>query len=173
MPLRRLIFLASVILAATAMIPSAALAAAHGTNRPLTGTGTGTSTVRFITPSTAESTGVFTGHLSHLGAGTGHEALTDTFNFTDNTFSYTGTRTFVAANGDELFSTINGSGTFTSTTTAQSTENDTITGGTGRFAGASGTYTNAVSFVVLSATPPPNASETLRFAAVGQGQISY
>jgi hypothetical protein len=53
-----------------------------------------------------------------------------------STFRYTGTRTFVAANGGKLFSAITGSGTFTRTT-AHSTETDTITGGTGRFAGAS------------------------------------
>ena len=79
----------------------------------------------------------------------------------------------MAANGDELFSAITGSGTFTSTTTATSTETDTITGGTGRFAGASGTYTDTVSFVVVSVTPPRNASETLSFTAVADGQVSY
>jgi hypothetical protein len=52
-----------------------------------------------------------------------------------STFRYTGTRIFVAANSDKLFSAIAGSGTFTRTT-AHSTETDTITGGTGRFTGA-------------------------------------
>ena len=49
MPLRRLIFLASLVLAVVAMSPSAALAAAHGTDRPLTGTATGTTTLNLIT----------------------------------------------------------------------------------------------------------------------------
>jgi hypothetical protein len=52
-----------------------------------------------------------------------------------STFRYTGTRIFVAANSDKLFSAIAGPGTFTRTT-AHSTETDTITGGTGRFTGA-------------------------------------
>ena len=65
MPLRRLIFLATLVLAAT-MSPSAALAAAHGTDRPLTGTGTGTTTLNLLTGAAASDG---TGHLSHLGAG--------------------------------------------------------------------------------------------------------
>jgi hypothetical protein len=168
MSLRRLIFLASLVLAVAAMSPSAALAAAHGTNRPLTGTATGSTTLTFIAPGVADATSGFTGHLSHLGAETGQDELT-IIATSASTFAYTGTRTFVAANGDEVFSAITGSGTFTPTT-AQSTEKDTITGGTGRFAGASGTYTDTVSFIVVSASA---TSETLRFAVVTQGQISY
>ena len=168
MSLRRIVFLASLALAVAAISPSAALAAAHGTDRPLTGAGTGTTTLNFITSSMAAATSDFTGHISHLGAETGHDNVTITFTG-PSTFSYTGMRTFVAANGDEVFSTVTGSGTFTATT-AQSTENDTITGGTGRFAGASGTYTDTVSFVVVSFTA---TSETSRFTTTLKGQISY
>lgn len=164
MPLRRLIFLATLVLAA-AMSPSAALAAAHGTDRPLTGTGTGTTTLNLLTGAAASDG---TGHLSHLGAETVHDNLTLTLTGT-STFSYTGTRTFVAANGDKVFSAITGSGTTTGTT-AQTKETDTITGGTGRFAGASGTYTDTISFVVVSVTA---TIQTSRFTAAVQGQISY
>ena len=48
----------------------------------------------------------------------------------------------MAANGDELFSTFTGSGVFTSATTAKSTQVNTITGGTGRFTDASGSFTS-------------------------------
>jgi hypothetical protein len=75
----------------------------------------------------------------------------------------------VAANGDEVFSAITGRGTFTRTT-AHTTETDTITSGTGRLAGASGTYRDTVSFVVGSLTGP---IETSRFTAAVQGQIGY
>jgi hypothetical protein len=75
----------------------------------------------------------------------------------------------VAANGGKLFSAITGSGTFTRTT-AHSTETDTITGGTGRFAGASGTYKDTISSVVVSASA---TSQTSRFTAVAEGKISY
>ena len=85
------------------------------------------------------------------------------------TFTYTGTRTFAAANGDKVFSAITGTGTFTRTT-AHSTETDTITGGTGRFAGASGTYTDTISTVVVSAT---STSKISRATAAAQGQIRY
>ncbi len=171
-PRRRLIILASAVLAVlagvaaavTALIPSAA-PAAHGTARPLTGTGAGTMTLNLAN---GAATAKFTGHLSPLGAETGDD--NDTVTLTGpSTFTYTGTRIFVAANGDKLFSAITGTGTFTRTT-ARSTEADTITGGTGRFAGASGTYTDTISSVVVSATA---TSQTSRFTAAAQGQIRY
>jgi hypothetical protein len=67
-PRRRLILLASlvlvliagVVLAVTALSPSAA-PAAHGTARPLAGTGTGTTTLNLLT---GAATADFTGHLS-------------------------------------------------------------------------------------------------------------
>jgi hypothetical protein len=171
-PRRRLIILASVVLAVlvgvaaavTALIPSAA-PAAHSTARPVTGSGGGTMTLSLLT---GAATAEFTGHLSPLGGETGYD--NDTVTLTGpSTFTYTGTRTFVAANGDRLFSAISGKGTFTRTAT-HSTETDTITGGTGRFAGASGTYTDVISSVVVSATA---TSQTSRFTAVAHGQIRY
>lgn len=166
MPLRRLTFLASLVLAVATMSPSAALAAANGTDRPLTGAGTGTTTLNLATLAAAAEA---TGHISHLGAFTGH--FDAVFTITGaSTFTYTGTGTDVAANGDELFSTVRGSGTLTSPTTAESTETDTITGGTGRFAGASGMYTETISSVIVSITA---TTETSRFTAALKGQISY
>jgi hypothetical protein len=171
-PRRRLIILASVVLVLLAGLALAVTAlsrpaapAAHGTARPLTGTGAGTTTLDLLT---GAATADFTGHLSPLGAETGYD--NDTFTLTGpGTFTYTGTRTFVAADGDKLFSAITGKGTFTRTT-AHSTETDTITGGTGRFAGASGTYTDVISSVVVSATA---TSQTSRFTAVAHGQVRY
>ena len=171
-PRRRLIILASVVLAVlagvaaavTAIIPSPA-PAAHVTARPLTGVGAGTMTLNLAT---GAATAEFTGHLSPLGAETGHDDLAFTLTGA-STFTYTGTRIFVAANGDKLFSAITGTGTFTRTT-AHSTETDTITGGTGRFARASGTYTDTISSVVVSATA---TSQTSRVTAAAQGQIRY
>ena len=165
MSLRRFVFLTGLVLALAATSPSAALAAAHGTDRPLTGTNTGTGTLNL---DTGAQTVNFSGQLSHLGADTGHADLTLTFT-SASTFTYTGTRTFVAANGDEVFSAVMGSGTSTPPT-AESTETDTITGGTGRFAGATGTYTNTVSSVIVSVT---DTTVTTRVTAAVQGQISY
>lgn len=154
------IILAGVLLAVTALSRPAA-PAAHGTARPFTGTMT-------LDLLTGAATADFTGHLSPLGADTGYDNLTFTLTG-PGTFSYTGTRTFVAANGDKVFSAITGKGTFTRTT-AKSTETDTITGGTGRFAGASGTYTDTVSSVVVSSTA---SGQTSRVTAAAHGQIRY
>ena len=91
-----LVLIAGVVLAVTALSPSAARAA-HGPARPLAGTGTVT-----LNLLTGAATADFTGHLSPLEAETGHDDLTLTPTGA-STFSYTGTRTFVAANGDKLF----------------------------------------------------------------------
>jgi hypothetical protein len=159
-----LVPLAGLVLAITALTRPAA-PAAHGAPRPLAGTGTGTMALNLLT---GAATSDFTGHLSPLRADTGHDDLTFTITGA-STFSYTGTRTFVAANGDELFSAITGSGTLTRTT-AHSTETDTITGGTGRFAGASGTYKDTISSVVVSVSAD---WQTSRVTAVAHGQIRY
>jgi hypothetical protein len=171
-PRRRLIILASVALilltgvalAVTALSRPAA-PAAHGTARPLTGTGTGTMTLNLLT---GAATADFTGHLAPLGADTGSDNLTFTVTGA-STFAYTGTRTFVAANGDKVFSAITGKGTLTRTT-AKSTETDTITGGTGRFAGATGTYTDTISSVVVSSAA---GWQTSHVTAAAHGQIRY
>jgi hypothetical protein len=76
----------------------------------------------------------------------------------------------VAANGDEVFSTFTGSGVFTSATTIESTQVNTITGGTGRFADASGTFTVTISSVVVSSSA---ASDTTDNTDTWNGQISY
>ena len=137
MPLRKVLFLSGLVLAVVAMSPAAAMGAAKGTDRPLKGTTTSTTTVNLIT---GAGTSVSSGHLSHLGAVTGSQnaqfALVG-----PNGFSFTGTGTTVAANGDKLFTTVSGAGTLGPP--VQSTAVNTITGGTGRFADASGTLGGA------------------------------
>jgi hypothetical protein len=145
MPLRRIIFLSSLVLAVAALSPAAALGAAKGTDRPLTGTSTSTTTV-----DTATGTGstVGSGHLSHLGSFTFTNDITS-LTITGNTFSFTLTGIIVAANGDEVFTTAIGTGTLTATG-SESTLVSTIVGGTGRFADASGTLTTKISSVNVS-----------------------
>jgi hypothetical protein len=70
-----------------------------------------------------------TGHATYLGLFTAEVSV---FPNGDGTFSLTGF--FTAANGDQIF--FIGEGEFTSSTSAMGTA--TITGGTGRFAGATG-----------------------------------
>lgn len=166
MPLRRLIFLSSLVLAVAALSPAAALGAANGTDRPVSGKSTSTTTVDLAT-GTGVSDG--SGQLSHLGAFTFHNDFTSFTVTGPNTFSFTLTATVVAANGDEIFTTATGTGTLTATG-SESTLVSTITGGTGRFADASGTLTTSISSVIVSmvgTTSTTNDTET------HTGQISY
>ena len=55
--------------------------------------------------------------------------------------SSTGAATFTAANGDTLTATVAGQATRTSPTTLSVVEVYTVTGGTGRFADATGSFT--------------------------------
>jgi len=133
--------------------------------RPYSATLTGTMTADLTT---GAATSDFT-EQSSLGAGTGGGSL-QIAQTGASTYAYTGTSTFVAANGDKLFTNIVGQGTFTSTTAAHTTATDTITGGTGRFAGATGTYTDTTNLVVVSAT---GGSQIFHFTETQHGQIGY
>jgi len=80
--------------------------------------------------------------LQHLGRTTATATETGTAMAGGSTV--TGTAVFTAANGDELFTAFGGLATFpdqNGIVTFSGTE--TVTGGTGRFAGASGSFTRA------------------------------
>jgi hypothetical protein len=155
------IFLA--LLAVAALSPAAALGKAGGTDRPVQGTSTSTTTVNLAT-GTGVSDG--SGQVSHLGAFTFHNDFTG-FTVTGDTFSWTQTATIVAANGDEIFATAVGTGTLS---TGEATLVSTFTGGTGRFADASGTLTTSISSVIVSQVGTTITSED---AETHTGQISY
>jgi len=76
---------------------------------------------------------VGTGNATHLGRFT----LTSNFTVDTATATASGTAAWTAANGDQLFTTVTGHAVVTFPTAAI-TEIHTITGGTGRFAEASG-----------------------------------
>jgi hypothetical protein len=76
---------------------------------------------------------VGTGEATHLGRFT----LTSEFTVTSPPPRASGTATWTAANGDEIFTTVIGQGVVTFPILAV-VETHTITGGTGRFAGSSG-----------------------------------
>ncbi len=99
-----------------------------------------------VDPAAAGVTEEGSGTLSHLGNFSYRLVGTGTVN-NDGTYSAAGHITIVSANGDQL------SGPYTVTGTATDTANTatavmTITGGTGRFANASGTLT------LISKGPP-------------------
>jgi hypothetical protein len=127
--------LASLLLGVGLLSPASALAGAGGSNLPLMGRSTG---VVSYDDSTFQFTSSNSGVLSVLGAFTA--SLSGQLGPTNdpNEYSLAGTGTDVAANGDELFGTVNGTG---ANSTSTGTYVFTITGGTGRFADATGSYT--------------------------------
>jgi len=101
---------------------------------PFSGSLTATETGVLAFPTLSE-TGSAQGTATHLGRYTAvFEAIV---NLLDGTA--TGSYTFTAANGDQLSATFTGLGVPAGGTLASITETLTITGGTGRFAGAGGT----------------------------------
>ena len=140
------------LLAAEAIVVVFAAPAASGKPRthpklvPFHGTFAGTSDVQ-VAPPRLFIAGTGQGHATHLGAAvwTFEEIVTlgqvvpgcPTLGTTD---TYTGTLT--AANGDTITVEGRGSGCPTSPTTARILDVFTVTGGTGRFQGASGNLTS-------------------------------
>ena len=136
MSIRKLITLAGLALAVVAISPASAPAKAGGTDRPVKGTSSGTVSLNVLTGAfTADAAGVGT----HLGEYT--VAIEGTVAITPEGAFGSGTATIVAANGDQMTGTVTlatpGQPSVAHTTTSVMT----VTGGTGRFADASGTLT--------------------------------
>ena len=146
---RRLLF-ASAVLGVALFTPAVAVAAAAGVDLPLTGRSAGVASVDISTnpsPTTFSSSG----QLSHLGAftATGNESFTPLGLPPAIPYALTGTETLVAANGDKLFGTVDGTGVNNAGATS-GTNVVAITGGTGRFADASGSYTETYTGAITS-----------------------
>jgi hypothetical protein len=97
-------------------------------------------------PTTLNAVGSTTGIASHVGQFSFTYQLTVTL----ANGTATGSGHLIAANGDSLYTTITGSADLTTPGLASITEIDTIAGGTGRFAGAQGSFT--VERLVILAT---------------------
>jgi hypothetical protein len=154
------------LLAVAALSPPAALGKAKSTVRTLSGAGSSTTTVDLAT-GTGSVTG--SGQVSHLGRFT---FTNDIKSFTltgPDTFSLTLTAIVVAANGDRVCTAAIGTGTLTPNGT-ETTLVSTVTGGTGRFAGASGTLTTKISSAIVSTV---GTSLTNRDTETHNGRISY
>jgi hypothetical protein len=179
MRVRRVIVLSILVTGVAILVPAAALAAAHGTgqgpksdravkatDRPLEGTSIGTNTINVATgAATYESSG----HLSHFGKVTGRGVQTITLTG-PNTISFSGSGLIIAADGDQLFATISGTATLSSNGAAIATTLNTITGGTGRFAGATGTLTVTSRSTLVSSV---GSTESFDFTSTTEGHISY
>jgi hypothetical protein len=124
----------AVVAASAVALTSIAVSAAAQT--PFKGTVSAVETV-VVMPPTASITREGTGTATYLGTFTEHIVLTIDL----PTMSSTGSATFTAASSDTLTATIVGQATRTGPTTLSIVEVYTITGGTGRFAGAGGSFT--------------------------------
>jgi len=135
--------------------------ATHST--PFNGTGSGIFTD--TSPTTVLITG--TGYYDHLGLTTLRFPSTITGPAACGGFTATEQDTYTAANGDGVFQTVYD--TICPTTTPNAftlTGSFTVTGGSGRFAGASGSGTVQASITFTSAT-------TGTFSGTQAGTISY
>ena len=91
-----------------------------------------------------------TGIASHLGIST-FEAISYVTVLPQPPFTVTGTRTITAANGDQIFTTFSGTSTPVVNGMNGADLHETITGGTGRFENASGSFnTRARNNVITS-----------------------
>jgi hypothetical protein len=144
-PKQRGIIVVAVVIAFAALAPASGLAKAGGTDRPWKSSATATGRLDLAT---LQAASVGSAQAAHLGKVT--QTLTIALTPTaPGTFTGAGTTTIVAANGDQLF----GAFTETLTRTPQHLEFAfviTITGGTGRFADASGRLTGTGSSVITS-----------------------
>jgi hypothetical protein len=122
------------VVAAFAVSLASIAVSAGAAETPFKGTVDGDEIV-VITPPTASVTRDGTGTATYLGKFT--EQITLQVSLA--TGQATGTAIFTAANGDTLTATVDGQATPTGPTTLSIVEHYTITGGTGRFADASGT----------------------------------
>ncbi|HEY1508699.1 MAG TPA: hypothetical protein VGF93_06845 [Solirubrobacteraceae bacterium] len=147
--LRRRFVLSSLVLGVAAISPAVALGA-NSTNLPLKGKSTAVvATDISTTPATVTVSS--SGHFSHLGAfiAIGNESLTPLGAPPVIPYRLTGSETLIMANGDNVFGAVNGTGVNNSGATS-GTNLVTITGGTGRFANAAGSYTETYTGQIFS-----------------------
>jgi len=107
-------------------------------------------------PNTPSAYGSTTGIATHVGQ------LSFTYDLTVGNGKGTGSGHLIAANGDSIYTTIAGSFALTSTADVASiTEMNTITGGTGRFVGAQGSFIVKRLLNLGSVSPPARSTGPL------------
>ena len=167
--MRKAITFAGLILAIAILTPASALGKAKGAERPLKFTVSATNVVNLET---------LTNHYagteiaSHAGKGTIEGNGSSKFSGF-NTLEYHDSWVFTAANGDKLFGTSTGTVTGGPEGLLHSQESvlvQTITGGTGRFQNASGTFTGTYHLARISSA---EGDVTFSDNGSGQGGISY
>lgn len=158
------VLLSSLTVAVVAASPAAAVAKPDA--RPVVGARTSTT---LLNVATGMGSTTASGFLAHVGAFTG--SSTELFTAPpDFTFASSDLE-WVAANGDTLVGSLTGSGTATGAT-SESTDTITITGGTGRFEGATGTVHEQISSTVVNFDANTGIA-TYHDVATDTGTISY
>jgi len=136
--MRRPTLLAGLVLVIGMLLPGSALAAAGGSDLPFKGSVSGTSAHNLLT---GQVHAVSTGEVTHLGLTAVEQSAT--FTGGPTTFVLSVTATLTAANGDKMYGATAGTCTRPSPTSVQCSVVFTSSGGTGRFAHASATFTIA------------------------------
>jgi hypothetical protein len=134
--MKRYSFAAGVALAVVVVLGLAGPVAA-GEQVPFQGSFEGDDTTTPLTPPFVSATVEATGNATHLGEFT----LTILATVNRATGMATGTFLFTAANGDTVVGTLSGQSTLTAPGVLTIVEKMIITGGTGRFAGSTGSFT--------------------------------
>jgi hypothetical protein len=159
---RSLLVLSMPLALCTLLVPAASIAASAASQVPFQGTFPHEQDVISSTCALPTICAIFsgTGELRHLGRTT--ESGVASFNavlfFTTGCSPETGTDTLTAANGDQVSLTFTGQVCATGPNSGQDTLTYTITGGTGRFAGASGTGSLLSRFILTSPTAGTSVS---------------
>jgi hypothetical protein len=134
------------LVAGVALVGMVAAPALAADQVPFRGTLTGTVTVTPIDPPIASVLIEATGTASQLGLFSLEVPQTVNQALRVGSGSYI----FTAANGDTLTADFSGTGTLVAPGVLSTTETATITGGTGRFAGATGSFTAHRTFYIAA-----------------------
>lgn len=134
---------------------------ANGQGVPFKGTYTTVNTITQPPPNVVQSV-VGTGEATHLGSSTFVAASYVTV-VGNPPFAVHGTKTFTAANGDQFFTTFTGTSMPIAMGVTRANLVETITGGTGRFANATGSFTTTA--IADQVTP--------KFTATMDGRILF
>lgn len=164
--MRRIILLAGLALAVGVLLPASAMPAAGGSDLPFRAAGSGTGTTNLATGQGELTIPVLATHFG-LSTFEQHFQLVPTG---PGTFNSAGTWTLTAANGDEMFGTLTGTGHFTDAIHSTSLVDYASTGGTGRFADATLTFSAIVNGTRVSVE---GMVATTFFEGTAVGQLSY